>query len=119
MKCRICSSTDTELFLSLGKQPHCNNFLSKEQLNHQEPLYPLDVYYCHDCSLVQIDYTIPAKTMFSNYPYVSGTTLTLQEHFKKSAERIIKRFNLKENDLVVDIGSNDGTWLKYFKNSGK
>jgi len=118
MKCRICSSKNTEMFLSLGMQPHCNNFLKKEQLSEKEFLYPLDVYYCHNCSLVQIEYTVPAKVMFSNYLYVSGTTKTLSEHFNKSTKRIVEKFNLKKDDLVVDIGSNDGTWLKYFKQAG-
>ena len=105
------------MFLSLGMQPHCNNFLRKEQVS-KEILYPLDVYYCHGCSLVQIEYTVPKEVMFTDYPYVSGTTRTLPEHFRKSAERITGRFNLARNDLVVDIGSNDGTWLKCFKQLG-
>ena len=117
MQCRICSSDNITMFLSLGIHPHCNNFLKKEQLYH-ETLYPLDVYYCNNCSLVQIEYTIPKEVMFLNYPYVSGTTRTLREHFKKSANRIAQRFPLNKEDLVVDIGSNDGTWLKYFKQFG-
>jgi len=117
MRCRICAGENTEKFLSLGMQPHCNNFLKKEQLS-QEKLYPLDVFYCHDCSLVQIEYTVGKEVMFSEYPYVSGTTRTLPEHFRKSAEKIVRRFRLTGNDLVVDIGSNDGTWLKCYRPFG-
>lgn len=117
MQCRICSSDNNTRFLSLGMHPHCNNFLKKEQLYH-ETLYPLDVYYCNNCSLVQIEYTVPKEVMFLNYPYVSGTTRTLRNHFKKSANEIVQRFSLNKEDLVVDIGSNDGTWLKYFKQFG-
>ncbi len=116
--CRICGSDDLELFLSLGDQPHCNRFLRKEQLSKPEPFYPLDTYFCRGCSLVQLGYTVPPEVMFKDYPYVSGTTRTLREHFHGFAGRITSRFKLTARDLVVDIGSNDGTFLKGFQATG-
>jgi SAM-dependent methyltransferase len=80
----------------------------------REPLFPLRVGFCRDCTLVQIDHTIPKENMFSDYPYVSGTTKTLVEHFRRTSERLVAAYDLRPSDLVVDIGSNDGTWLKQY-----
>jgi SAM-dependent methyltransferase len=68
--------------------------------------------------MVQIDHTIPKESMFSDYPYVSGTTRTLVQHFKETAERLTATYRLGTGDLVVDIGSNDGTWLSHYKPLG-
>jgi len=105
--CRICKGKDLHKFLSLGDQPHCNRFLTKEELAWEEPFYPLDLYFCQDCALVQL-----------GYPYVSGTTTTLPHHFQQLAGEIVSRFELAPGSLVVDIGSNDGTFLKGFQSLG-
>ena len=118
MSCRICSSSDVEIFLDLGDQPHCNRLIPASKLDEQEPKYPLRVGFCHDCTLVQIDYTIPKEDMFSDYPYVSGTTRTLVQHFKDSASRLVATYGFGPDDLVVDIGSNDGTWLAAYQPFG-
>jgi SAM-dependent methyltransferase len=104
--------------MSLGDQPHCNRFLRPDQLSRPEPKYPLDLYLCNGCSLVQLGFTVPAEKMFKDYPYVSGTTATLRGHFKESAQRIANRARLRPGGLVVDIGSNDGTFLQEFKTRG-
>jgi hypothetical protein len=113
-KCRICKGSRLTKFLDLGEQPHCNRFLSKEELNQPEKFYPLDLYFCADCALVQMVNVVPSKVMFKNHPYVSGTTGTLSEHFSKVARELIDRFHIPPRSLVVDIGSNDGTFLKSF-----
>ncbi len=118
MNCRICDSKNVELFLDLTDQPHCNRLVPPSKLAGQDPRFPLRVGFCHDCSLVQIDHTIPKEDMFSDYPYVSGTTKTLVEHFKKTAERLANSYQLTSKDLVVDIGSNDGSWLKGYQPLG-
>jgi hypothetical protein len=64
--------------------------------------------------MVQIDYTIPKENMFSNYPYVSGTTKTLPSHFADTSRRLVERYGMTSKSLAVDIGSNDGTWLKQY-----
>ena len=115
MRCRICGQERVEEFLDLGDQPHCNRLVPPSLAAQQEPRYPLRVGFCHSCTLVQIDHTIPKENMFSDYPYVSGTTKTLVEHFRQTAERLVKAYGLSSSDLVVDIGSNDGTWLKQYR----
>ena len=118
MICRVCSSKNLELFLDLGDQPHCDSLLRPEDLNRQEPTYPLQACFCRDCTAVQINYTVPKETMFGEYLYVSGTTQTLRRHFQESADRLVSRLGLKAGDLVVDVGSNDGTWLACYGQHG-
>ena len=77
-------------------------------------MFPLRAGFCRACTLVQIDHTIPKEAMFSAYPYVSGTTRTLAAHFQRTAAKLVERYSLGPSDLVVDIGSNDGTWLKQY-----
>jgi hypothetical protein len=118
MKCRVCDSTKLEMFLDLGDQPHCDSLLLPEGLGQKEPYYPLQTFFCKDCTTVQLGYTVPKEVMFSEYLYVSGTTAALRAHFKDSTDRLVKRLGLKKGDLVVDIGSNDGTWLKCYEPHG-
>ena len=114
MDCRACGGRRVELVLNLGDQPHCNRLVRPDLPPGEEPAYPLRVGFCLDCTMVQIDHTIPKESMFSDYPYVSGTTTTLPEHFRETSARIAAAYGLGEQDLVVDIGSNDGTWLKQY-----
>jgi 2-polyprenyl-3-methyl-5-hydroxy-6-metoxy-1,4-benzoquinol methylase len=118
MPCRVCHSDRLEMFLDLGDQPHCDSLLRPEDLSRREPYYPLQVCFCHDCTTVQINYTVPKETMFGEYLYVSGTTQTLRAHFQQSTDRLVSRLGLAANDLVVDIGSNDGTWLACYQKYG-
>ena len=118
MHCRVCGEGAVEEFLDLGDQPHCNRLVPPALADRREPFFPLRVGFCHNCTLVQIEHTIPKESMFSDYPYVSGTTKTLVEHFRQSAERLVETYRLKPSDLVVDIGSNDGTWLKQYRPFG-
>lgn len=118
MECRICKGANLRKFLSLGDQPHCNRFLREEDLDTQEAYYPLDMYFCQDCGLVQLGYVVPPEVMFRDYPYVSGTTVTLTNHFHQLAQHIVGRFDLPPGSGIVDIGSNDGTFLKGFKKLG-
>jgi hypothetical protein len=112
--CRVCQGQRLEQFLDLGDQPHCNSLLVPAELERAEPIYPLKVWFCYDCTTVQIDYTVPKEQMFSEYLYVSGTTETLKSHFRASAEHLVDNLGLGPGDLVIDIGSNDGTWLKSY-----
>jgi hypothetical protein len=114
MQCRCCGAREVQLFLDLTDQPHCNRLIPPALANLQEPRYPLRAGFCKVCTMVQIDYTIPKENMFSDYPYVSGTTKTLPSHFAATSKRLVQTYGLKADDLVVDIGSNDGTWLKQY-----
>ncbi len=116
--CRVCDSTKLELAIDLGFQPWGNNFLTKEEVG-TEPFYPLRVVFCMDCRTPQLDYTVPKEVMFSKHTYLSGTTKMLSDHFKSVAEEVDRRF-FKDvpKKSVLDIGSNDGTQLKHFKDLG-
>jgi SAM-dependent methyltransferase len=118
MECRICKGRNQHQFLSLGDQPHCNRFLREDELANEEHWYPLDLYFCPDCGLVQLGYVVPPEVMFRDYPYVSGTTGTLTKHFHQLARDIAERFNLTAGSRIVDIGSNDGTFLRGFQKQG-
>ncbi len=118
MACRCCDGRQVELVIDLGDQPHCNRLVRFDLPVGTEPSYPLRVGFCRACTMVQIDHTIPKESMFSDYPYVSGTTKTLPEHFRQTSARIAAACGLGSQDLVVDIGSNDGTWLKQYATYG-
>jgi 2-polyprenyl-3-methyl-5-hydroxy-6-metoxy-1,4-benzoquinol methylase len=118
MACRCCGARKVELVIDLGDQPHCNRLVRPDLPAGAEHRYPLRVGFCRDCTMVQIDHTIPKESMFTDYPYVSGTTTTLPAHFLEASKRIAAAHGVKAGDLVVDIGSNDGTWLKQWAFSG-
>src|SRR5260370_33962053 len=112
--CRVCRSDHLEQFLDPGDTPHGTSLFARYQLGRRQPFYPLRLWFCRDCTTVQIDHTVPKEEMFGEYLYVSGTTETLRRHFRESAERLAERVRLGPGDLVVDIGSNDGTWLECY-----
>lgn len=115
MKCRVCDSTELKEVLNLGKQPWCNNFLKKKDIG-REKKYPLVLLFCKSCSLVQLNHTVKKEIMFSDHTYLSGITKTLSDHFERISNDLNKKYN-KENKIkrILDIGSNDGTFLKHFK----
>ena len=117
MKCRSCKSEEQELILDLGEQPWCNDFLTKERIGKEE-VHPLRLFRCEECELLQIDQTVPKEVMFGDHCYLSGTTQTLRDHFLLMAKENVLQFNLKTDDLVVDIGGNDGTQLLQYKEAG-
>jgi 2-polyprenyl-3-methyl-5-hydroxy-6-metoxy-1,4-benzoquinol methylase len=112
----VCSTEGLlELVLDLGHQPWGNNFLTKEQLGH-EAKYPLRLVWCSKCKTSQLDHTVSKKIMFSNHTYLSGTTQTLKNHFEVLAKRVKKEyFSQIDNPKILDIGSNDGTQLSYYR----
>ena len=118
MICRVCDNEELDLAVDLGMQPWCNNFLKPEQVG-KEPYYPLRVVRCRRCGTAQLDYTVPKEIMFGDHTYLSGTTRSLGEHFRKIAEEADDRFFRGiTGRSVLDIGSNDGTQLKHFQRLG-
>mgnify|MGYP003149099596 CR=1 FL=1 len=115
--CRSCGSEKLVEILDFGKQPWCNDFITKEKLG-EEKVYPLKVVCCEECELLQLSYTIPKETMFQNHQYLSSMTSTLGKHFLKIAEENKEQFNLIKDDLIVDIGGNDGFQLMQYKSLG-
>ncbi len=119
MNCRFCTRENIFKFLELGTMALANSFLNKEDLaSGAEPKYPLDVYFCEDCGLVQIGYAVPPQALFSNYIYFSATSDLVHQHADYLATSFQRRFHLTGRSRVVEIASNDGTVLKYFKKTG-
>ena len=117
-QCRICDADALEVAIDLGEQPWANNFLTKEQVG-TEKYYPLRVAFCHTCTAAQLDYTVPKEVMFKEHTYLSGTTKTLDEHFRTVAQEIDDQFFKNETKkAVLDIGSNDGTQLLHYRALG-
>ena len=116
-RCRICGSGELTKFLDLGNQPLANSFLKTVEEFETEELYPLQVCFCEKCNLVQLSEVVSKEKMFSDYIYFSSGMPKLSDHFKTYAKKVMDRF-LKPNDFVVEIASNDGILLKYFKDNG-
>lgn len=117
--CQICNSCKLHVVLNLGYQPLCDSLLTKEMLNKPENTYPLRMMWCEECTGVQIDYCVSGSEVYHPaYPYRSGITKELAEYQESMALSLVKKFNLDPKDLVIDIGSNDGTLLKGFKKGG-
>ena len=113
--CRICSGKKTRKFLTIGPTPLANAFLRQDQLNGNEASFPLDVYFCETCGLVQLGYVVPPEIMFRDYIYVSSTSDTIPRYFGEYADEVAARFLKSTEDLVVEMGSNDGCLLKQFQ----
>lgn len=116
--CRVCKGKSLSLVLSFGPTPLANAFLTKKQADKEELFYPLDVYFCNDCSFLQLGHVVSPVTLFSDYIYVSSTSKVFINHFKQFAKDVFKRFNLDSKSTVIDIGSNDGILLKPFCDLG-
>jgi len=118
-KCQVCDSTKLHLILDLGHQPLCDSLLSKNMLHQPETTYPLRMFWCEECSLAQIDYCVDGSLVYHlDYPYRTGVTKELVEYLKEMSTSLVSTYSLKNNDLIVDLGSNDGTLLTGFKESG-
>ena len=116
--CRLCESKDLSLVFSLTPTPPANALLSDEVLHNKEEYYPLDLFFCDHCRHLQLLDVVDPATLFENYVYVSGTSPVFVRHFESYAEDVVRRFHLKSGNLVVEVGSNDGTLLRFFKQAG-
>ena len=119
MNCRFCENLLVHELIDLGMTPLANSYLSQTNLDNEEKYYPLRVMVCEKCFLVQLseDVTSP-KNIFSDYAYFSSYSKTWMNHSENFSKKIIDKFSLNQNDLIVEIASNDGYLLKNFKNSG-
>ena len=117
MQCRFCDDTNVKRFLELGEMPLANAFLTEDEVNTiKEPRFPLDVFFCEDCGLVQIGHVVPPQDIFKDYIYFSSTSDAVHNHAEYLAQSFKERFQLHNNSFVVEIASNDGCVLNYFKN---
>lgn len=115
MQCRFCKTTLEHVFIDLVNSPASNSFLTKEQLNEPEVFFPLKVYTCHKCFLVQVDEYKKSDAIFdSSYVYFSSYSTSWLKHAKEYTEKMISRFGYDDQSLVIEIASNDGYLLQYF-----
>jgi len=117
-KCRICSSKNLKIILDLGEQPPSNSFLDIDELNSPESKFPLRLFWCKDCYLVQLLDIVDKEYLFKNYFYMTSASKPIVDHFKKYAQDVYQEFLQEDNSFVVEIGSNDGSLLKEFKKLG-
>jgi len=116
MSCRSCKTGIIEFF-PLGQMPPINSFLKKEEIA-DEKKYNLSVGFCPECYLVQLIDTIAPEELFKNYIYFSSTSDSFLQHCKKVADELTEKLNLASESLVLEIASNDGAQLQYFKELG-
>ena len=116
--CRVCGHDAFEPILSLGPSPLANAFLRSEEEFSSEPFFPLDLYFCRECSLLQLLDVVNPEVMFRHYLYVTGTSTTMAEHNTAFAKLMAGRLELRPADLIIDIASNDGSLLRCFRDLG-
>ena len=118
LTCRLCKSSELISVLELVSTPPANAFVTKDKLSIKQTKYPLELFFCKNCNHVQITDIVDPTQLFENYVYVSGTSPVFVEHFKNYAKNIIETFKPPIENYILDIGSNDGTLLKFFKELG-
>tara|TARA_B100000989_G_scaffold286778_1_gene255775 strand:+ start:1430 stop:2602 length:1173 start_codon:yes stop_codon:yes gene_type:complete len=109
--CLVCKKKKLKKYLDLGKQPLANNL--KKTIKVQK--FPLELMYCSSCFHNQLSIEISKEKLFSNYLYLSSQSKTLQNHFDSAAKKYINLLNLNKYSSIIDIGSNDGIALNYYK----
>lgn len=116
--CRFCRTPLRHTFCDLGMSPLSNRFLRADQLQQMEPFYPLHVYVCSGCHLVQLEEFQRPEEIFSDYAYFSSYSDTWIAHAERYAERMISRFGFDARSQIIEVASNDGYLLKHFRKHG-
>lgn len=109
--CRICGSTKMVKILDLGVMPPANSFLDKEELSKPEAAFPLRVYFCTSCALLQLRDRVDPRYMFRHYAYMTSASRPLVDYFTEFGDELARKFVRSKNDLVVEVGGNDGPLL--------
>ena len=118
-QCQVCGSDKLDAVLSLGYMPPVNQMVPIGQVPRQQPWFPTELLHCRQCDLVQLGLAVDPVIIFPpEYPYTSGTTKLLRDNFADLYAESSKMLGLKADDLVIDIGSNDGTLISNFQKGG-
>lgn len=112
--CRLCGAPLAATFVDLGKSPLCESYVPEARLGEMEPFYPLHVYVCTQCYLVQLPEHVRPESIFTEYAYFSSYSTSWLLHARRYTEQMIRRFQLTSASQVVEIASNDGYLLQYF-----
>lgn len=113
-----CEAPLSQVFVDLGMSPLCESYVSRENLNHVEPFYPLRVYVCDRCLLVQLEEYVSPESIFTEYAYFSSYADSWVEHMRRYADMIVDRLALGPESFVVEVASNDGYLLQHFVRKG-
>jgi SAM-dependent methyltransferase len=116
--CRLCGSRNLTLIMSLGETPPANEFVTAAERDTPQERFPLDLRLCNGCGHVQLLDIVDPNRLFRNYVYVSGTSPVFVDHFRRYAEAMVRMTSMPAGSRVVEIGSNDGTLLEFFKDAG-
>lgn len=115
-KCRVCDTELEHVFVDLGMSPIANDYVAADKANAMEPFYPLRVYVCSECWLVQLPAAQSADNIFrDDYAYFSSVSKSWLEHARSYVEKVIERFDIGPDQSVMELASNDGYLLQYFK----
>jgi SAM-dependent methyltransferase len=117
-ECRSCSAGGLISIIDLGRLPLANALLAPEQLAEPEALYPLELVFCPACTLVQITETVPPEKLFREYFYLSSFSDTILRHAEAVVSKLISARSLNADNLVMEVASNDGYLLQYYKQAG-
>jgi len=117
-QCRFCQSELIHSFADLGMSPNANAYVKPDHLSKMEPFYPLHAFVCDKCFLVQLEEFQTAEEIFSDYAYFSSYSESWLKHCKSYVEQMIDQFRFNADHLVMEIASNDGYLLQYFKERG-
>ena len=117
-RCMFCGAPLRHTFVDLGMSPLCESYVPAERLNAMEPFYPLHVYVCGECYLVQLEQFVSPEEIFSEYAYFSSYADSWVEHMRRYADAITDRLGLGAESLVVEVASNDGYLLQHFLRQG-
>jgi len=117
-RCRFCDNELTYIFADLGVSPLANAYLTPEQTNQMEPFFPLQAFVCEQCFLVQLPVFQSSEEIFSDYAYFSSYSDSWLEHARHYTDLMIERFGFSSVHQVIEIASNDGYLLRYFKAKG-
>jgi SAM-dependent methyltransferase len=116
--CRFCAEPLTQTFVDLGLSPLANSLLDEHDLGSTEPRYPLHAYVCGECFLVQLGEFATPEDIFDEYVYFSSYSDSWVAHAKRYVEQVVERFDINEGSSVVEVASNDGYLLQWFKELG-
>jgi len=116
--CRFCKAPLSRIFVDLGMSPLSNSFLKPEMLNEKEAFYPLRVFVCEKCFLVQLSEFESPQNIFNDYAYFSSYSDSWLKHAENYVKMMMIKFQINEENLVIELASNDGYLLQYFKKSG-
>jgi hypothetical protein len=116
--CRHCGTTLRHTFVDLGMSPLCESYLQAHELNRMEPFYPLHVFVCERCFLVQLQQYVRPEAIFTEYAYFSSFAESWLAHAREYVDKMIRRWNLTASNRVIELASNDGYLLQYFVERG-